>query len=215
MLSLVLGVGLVVVTRDSSSTMGPTPGPTTTTTSAIATPTGLDAALAGLLVAPPIQGTYNRDDWPTWVDADGDCQNTRAEVLIAESLDPVSLSADGCRVVTGRWVDLYTGATYTDASQLDIDHLVPLADAYRSGGLFFTAEQRRAFANDIEHPEALVAVSASANRSKGDQSPDQWTPAEASNWCAYATGWVAVKVRWQLSVTQPEHDALAAMLATC
>ncbi len=83
--------------------------------------------------APSPTVPYDRDLYGGWRDADGDCQDTRQEVLIAESLVPVALDSRGCRVVSGQWLDPYTGQTFTNPSDLDIDHFIPLAEAHRSG----------------------------------------------------------------------------------
>ena len=85
---------------------------------------------------------YDRDLYRHWIDADGDCQDTRQEVLIAQSLQPVVLDGRGCRVVSGRWFDPYTGQTFTDPGDLDIDHFIPLAEVHRSGGDIWTATLR-------------------------------------------------------------------------
>ena len=139
---------------------------------------GAGAKLGSLVVAPNHDlSTYNRSDWSVWVDDDHDCQDTRAEVLVTESRVPVTLTPDGCRVTNGEWLDEYTGTLFTVASQLDIDHTVPLANAHASGAWAWTAADRRSFGNDLNHPEALLALSRSANRTKGDVSPDEGKPA--------------------------------------
>lgn len=127
----------------------------------------------------------------------------------------VTLSLNGCDVVSGRWVDIYTGQAFTDPSLLDIDHMVPLANAHRSGGAGWDAGQKRDFANHLAITDALVAVSASANRSKSDRSPDQWLPPNGFIHCRYATAWVDVKYEWALTVTSAERDKLQEILTGC
>ena len=109
---------------------------------------------------------YNRNLYGGWRDADGDCQDTRQEVLIAESVTPVQLNSTGCRVVSGEWHDPFTGQTFTNPRDLDIDHFVPLAEVHRSGGSSWNPQRRRDYSNDLSYPGTLIAVSASANRSK-------------------------------------------------
>ena len=176
--------------------------------------------LRDLRVAPRDSGIeYDRDDWRHWIDADRDCQNTRAEVLISESVGPVSFQprddGDECRVIAGRWVGPWTGEVFTDASDVDIDHHVPLGHAHESGGWRWNSERKRAYANDLTDPVSLQATSRTVNRSKGKQPPDKWRPGESASWCRYAADWVSVKAKWELTVTPAESDALADMLATC
>ena len=156
---------------------------------------------------------YKRDHWKHWIDQDGDCHNTRAEVLLDEALGPVAL--DGCRVVSGQWIDLYTGIAVSDASVLDVDHMVPLANAHRSGGWAWDASRKQAFANDLRDDDHLIAVTASANRSKGAKSPEHWRPPDARYWCEYATDWARIKEAWNLSVTLAELAAIEDMLRGC
>jgi len=136
-------------------------------------------------------------------------------VLVIESTVQVTLSANGCDLVYGRWVDVYTGQVFTDPSLLDVDHMVPLANAHRSGGAGWDTTRKAAFANDLAISDALIAVSAAANRSKGDSSPDQWLPPTASAHCRYATAWIDVKYQWTLTVTSAEKSRLGQLLATC
>ena len=176
--------------------------------------------LNNLDVAPRCGGIeYDRQDWRHWIDADRDCQNTRAEVLIAESVAPVSFDpeddGDKCRVLAGRWVGPWTGEVFTDASDIDIDHHVPLGHAHESGGWRWNSERKRAYANDLTHPESLQATSAPVNRSKGKQPPDEWRPDATASWCRYAADWVTVKQNWELTVTASEVAALEEMLSRC
>ena len=138
---------------------------------------------------------YSRSLYPHWLDLDGDCRDSRHEVLAAQSTRRVRWSEDGCKVESGRWSDPYTGDTFTDPRQLDIDHIVPLAEAHRSGADHWPTGQRAAFAND---PDNLVAVDRSANRSKADGDPLSWLPPEVGQWCAYVDRFVAVKRKYRL-----------------
>ena len=159
---------------------------------------------------------YDRWEWRHWIDADGDCQDTRQEVLIEESVGLIIFTdADQCRVASGQWISPLTGATITDPNKLDIDHLVPLANAHRSGGHAWDADKKRAYSNDLPNPAHLVAVTASANRSKWAQGPEGWRPPNEGYWCQYAEDWVRVKVKWELTVTPAEFEALREMLGKC
>jgi hypothetical protein len=154
---------------------------------------------------------YSRDRFPHWSSQGGGC-DTRDVVL---QRDGVGVAiGEGCDISGGEWVSAYDGETFADPSDLDIDHMVPLANAWRTGAASWTDARREAFANDLDRPQ-LLAVSASSNRSKGDQDPSQWRPPQREFWCEYARSWVAVKAYWDLSVTADEKSALAEMLGTC
>ena len=144
---------------------------------------------------------YDRDDWGGWIDADGDCQNTRAEILIRDSQTKVSF--DGCRVVSGLWKLPYSGGSTTSASQIDIDHIIPLKWAHGHGGDRWSDARKKAFAND---PENLMATSSSANRSKGAKGPDEWMP--AINKCRYAQRWEGLIEKYGLLITTGEMEAI-------
>ncbi|MGQ0743972.1 MAG: GmrSD restriction endonuclease domain-containing protein [Acidimicrobiales bacterium] len=161
-----------------------------------------------------VPGGYSRDLFPTWSDLDANGCDARADTLIAESLTPVG-RRPGCEVVAGTWVSIYDGARVTDPASLDVDHLVPLAEAWRSGAAGWDASRRRAFANHIAYADHLIAVTRGSNRSKGDDPPHRWRPPRREAWCRYAVAWVSVKIAWSLSATTPERDALGQMLDTC
>ena len=111
-----------------------------------------------------------------WIDADKDCQNTRQEVLIAESLEKVTLDKKGCEVIKGKWHDAYTDKYFTYPNDLDIDHFVPLGEVDKSGGHEWPKNRKMKYANDLDDPEVLIAVDKSVNRSKGDKDPSDWLP---------------------------------------
>ena len=117
-----------------------------------------------------------------------------------------------CTVISGYWVDPYGGRAYTNPSDIDIDHFVPLANAWRSGAASWTTAKREAFAN---RPLGLLAVEDNLNASKGDKGPEAWKPPRTAYHCTYATKWVNVKHYWKLSVTSAEKGALSSMLSTC
>jgi hypothetical protein len=104
---------------------------------------------------------------------------------------------------------------FTVASDVDIDHTVALANAHRSGGWAWSTTTRTNFANDLGNLDALRPMDDGTNSSKSDKGPEQWKPPAASAWCNYATDWANIKIRWTLTVTQLEYNALAQMLATC
>ena len=159
---------------------------------------------------------YNRDDWPHWIYADMDCQDTRQKVLIEESVGLITFTdSDQCRVASGEWLAPFTGTTVADPNKLDIAQLVPLANAHRSGGHSWDADKKRAYSNDLTNPAHLVAVTAIANRSKGARGPEDWRPSDESYWCQYAADWVAIKLEWELKVTPAELEALGEMVRTC
>ena len=158
-------------------------------------------------------GRYSRKDWPHWIDEDNDCQNTRAEILIKSSQVPVKFKRNrGCNVSHGRWVDPYTGMTFTKASDLDIDHIVPLAHAHRTGGGSWSREMKRQFSND---PDNLIAVDDRANQEKGDKGPVRWKPPMQSYWCEYARRWKLVKEKYGLTIIEGEKSSLHIMTGFC
>lgn len=170
--------------------------------------------LRGLSVAREHSAGYSRALFPLWDDADGDGCDTREEVLLAEATRAPSRDAD-CRLSGGRWVSPYDDVTVTDPSELDIDHLVPLAEAWQSGAYAWTTATRQRYANDLGYPADLVAVTAHANRSKGDREPSDYLPPDASFDCTYEAWWVAVKWRWHLGVDRAEKAWLTDHLSAC
>ncbi|KOV75539.1 hypothetical protein ADL03_44770 [Nocardia sp. NRRL S-836] len=185
---------------------------------ALATPPNIPTAdtakaeLAGLTVrADGTMTGYSRDKFPHWITQSGTC-NTREAVLKRDGTDVVTDSS--CAATSGRWFSPYDGATWSAASDVDIDHVVPLAAAWRSGAASWTTAQRQAFANDMSGPQ-LIAVTDNVNQAKGDQTPATWKPPLTSYWCTYAKMWVHTKYRWSLSVNSSEKSALADMLGRC
>jgi hypothetical protein len=154
---------------------------------------------------------YSRDRFEHWSRQDGGC-NTRDLVLRRDGLG-VATGLD-CDITAGTWTSPYDGKTVTDPTKLDIDHVVPLANAWRTGASDWSDAQRERFANDMDTPE-LLAVTSATNRAKGDQDPSQWRPPQRGYWCTYARKWISVKSHWKLSITAAEKSALVDMLETC
>lgn len=181
-----------------------------------ALPTPVSAAtarsyLASLTVATENRTGYSRDLFPTWITISGTC-NTREYVIKRDGSNVVTNSA--CTATSGSWYSQYDGVTTTDPSTFDIDHVVPLAEAWDSGASEWTTAQRQSFANDVTRPQ-LIAVSASSNRSKGDDDPAEWVPTRSAYVCTYVRAWVQVKYYYALSVDSTEKSALQSYLAGC
>ena len=145
-------------------------------------------------------GEYNRDDWGGWIDEDGDGLNTRHEVLAEESLIKPIVSNN--KVVSGKWFDKYTGKYFTNPSDLDIDHLVPLKNAYISGASNWSKKKKSRYYNYLKYDNHLIAVSKSANRNKSDKSPVEWLPPNKDYQCEYVREWFKIKTAWGLTIEE-------------
>jgi hypothetical protein len=157
---------------------------------------------------------YQRSSFRHWVDADKDGCSTRNEVLLDEAFIAPDQAAP-CTLSGGEWYSAYDNLYISSPGGLDIDHLVPLAEAWDSGASQWTAEEREAYANDLGDARSLIAVSARSNRSKADQDPAQWLPSYEPYHCQYLTDWVATKMRWQLAVDDTERNTLSEATAGC
>ncbi|WP_093801039.1 HNH endonuclease family protein [Streptomyces sp. Wb2n-11] len=154
---------------------------------------------------------YSRDKFPHWITQSGTC-NTREVVL---KRDGTNVQQDSsCAAVSGSWYSEFDGATWTAASDVDIDHMVPLAEAWRSGASSWTTAQRQSFANDLSQPQ-LIAVTDNVNQEKSDQDPGEWLPPRTAYHCMYARMWVDVKHHWKLTVNSAEKSALQSVLNNC
>ncbi|MFB9964222.1 HNH endonuclease family protein [Sinosporangium siamense] len=170
------------------------------------------AQLAALEVRPsgPTTGYY-RTLFPHWNPVEASC-DTREAVL---KRDAIAVVTDAqCRSVAGTWYSPYDGVTWTMASDIDIDHMVPLSEAWKSGADRWNTARRQQFANDLGSSQ-LWAVTDSVNQGKGDKDPGVWMPPLESFHCAYARSWIDVKSRWGLAVDPAEKTALETALGTC
>jgi hypothetical protein len=201
LLAVVSSTAIVVPARPAAATPPNIPSKATA-----------QAELNGLTVA--AQGAtsgYSRSLFPHWIIISGTC-DTRETVL---KRDGTGVTVDSsCHPTSGRWYSPYDGATWTNASDVDIDHVVPLAEAWRSGASAWTTSRRQSFANDLSDPQ-LIAVTDNVNQAKGDQDPSTWQPPRTAYRCAYAKMWIASKYHWSLTLQSTEKSALQTMLNTC
>jgi hypothetical protein len=187
---------------------GAEPGATPTAASAAAATQELGALTVGTGLS---MAGYSRTRFHIWASQGGGC-DTR-DVVLKRQGDGVK-ATNTCKIYQGTWTSPYNTKTYTDPQALQIDHVVPLANAWLSGAKDWSDDKREAFANDLTRPQ-LLAVDGKDNESKGDQDPSQWKPPNHDFWCTYAKDWVTVKSYWKLTVTAAEKSALLDMLATC
>ena len=181
-------------------------------------PRSFDAlvVLDSLTVENEVNEGYDRDLFRHWIDDDGNGCDTRQEVLKRDSLTLPQIDPYRCKVIAGDWYSPYDGATWTDPSDVDIDHVVALKEAWGSGAWNWSSEKRRAFANDLSDSRSLMAVTDSVNQSKSDSDPSQWMPPRRDYRCTYLSIWLAIKARWSLSVDSSEEGAIRAQLReTC
>ena len=169
--------------------------------------------LRSLTVAPERPAGYDRELFPHWDYVGDDC-DVRDLVLISEARSGPS-TGRSCPVGSGRWFSEFDGVTVRDPGELDVDHMVPLAEAWASGARRWTTAVREAFANDSGYAGSLIAVTASSNRSKGDQDPAEWLPPRTAYRCTYVSEWIAVKWRWRIAVDATEQAALRVQVNAC
>ncbi|PKI89733.1 calcium-binding protein [Actinomycetales bacterium SN12] len=191
--------------------------------STVADTSSTDGATAlEVLATLPVKGRavktgYDRNLFgQRWLDVDRNGCDTRNDILLRDLV--ATTRAGSCRVMTGILNDPFTGRSISftrgqgTSELVQIDHVVALSDAWQKGAQQLTADQRATFAND---PLNLLAVDGSANAQKGDGDAATWLPKNKSFRCAYVARQVAVKATYGLWVTQPEHDAIAAVLSAC
>lgn len=156
---------------------------------------------------------YNRNDWPHWIDTDGDCQDTRHELLIETSKTPVSfINENQCKVLTGSWYDPYSGETFSDSTKLDLDHIIPLKWAHGHGGDKWPRERKKAFANDLDN---LLLVSASLNRQKGAKGLTEWLPPNHQYRCEYISKFIYVMEKYNLEFIPADKRIVKRMVNAC
>ena len=182
---------------------------------------GLDGKLDALSVANSLvvaneyPSGYNRDYFHHWITVDSAGCSAREHVLKQESKTFPQVHYP-CYVAAGDWYSAYDGVMVSDRGSVDIDHMVPLKEAWDSGAWKWDYATRERFANDVGDARALIAVTGSSNRSKSDNDPSQWMPSVSSYRCKYLGDWVAIKARWKLSMDPSEAGFVKKQLrGTC
>lgn len=170
------------------------------------------AAIPSLAIAPEINSAFNRETFGNWLDSDMDGCNTRNEVLLSEAINAPRIS-NKCVLSGGKWLSPYDGKYHDRATSLAVDHLVPLAEAWRSGASSWSSEQRQAFANDLDDPRVLNAITSSLNSVKKDKDLKSWLPEKGK--CEYIQAWVAIKARYSLTADEGEMAVIKKYLKSC
>lgn len=182
---------------------------------------------------------YNRTEWKHWIPYKGNsCWNVREEVLkrdavpgtinlISKSKDPVTSEKEACAIGivsksegstkietngSGQWIDPYSGDLIEDSSKIDIDHIIPLSKAAKSGGQSWNKEKKEKFANDLEN---LLATSAKENRSKGDKGPGEYMPPNKDYRCQYAKSYISIAHKYSLTINKKDSKVLNKTIKEC
>lgn len=170
-------------------------------------------ALNSLKIADEVRTGYKREMFKHWTSAGNGCDSRKA-VIISEAIVKPKIET-GCKIIGGEWLSIYDNVKVTDAGKLDVDHMVPLAEAWDSGAQAWDAKKREMYANDQTDSRHLIAVTGASNRSKSDQDPADWMPTNKSYWCEYLDNWISIKVRWNLSVDKKEKDFIINNIKSC
>ncbi|MGW7520440.1 HNH endonuclease family protein [Streptomyces sp. NPDC054796] len=205
MITIVRGLGAAALTTSLLTAAAPAVAEPAPAPERVSMP--VVEAIAALPAAEESRAGYKRSSFKHWVDADKDGCNTRAEVLIAEATGKPEVGP-GCTLTGGKWLSYYDGLATDNPRSLDIDHVVPLAEAWDAGASKWDAEKRERYANDLDAERSLVAVTAKHNRSKADKDPAQWWVPSADASCQYLSDWVSTKTRWRLALDEQERAAL-------
>lgn len=170
------------------------------------------AALPKLAVAAESDAAFDRESFGSWIDADMDGCNTRNEVLLAEAINAPKIGSK-CVLSGGKWLSPYDGKYHDRVTSLAVDHLVPLNEAWRSGASNWSAEQREAYANDLEDSRVLNAITSSLSAAKKDRDLKNWLPEKGK--CEYIEAWVAIKARYSLTVDEGEMAVIKKYYKSC
>lgn len=176
----------------------------------------IDDAIKVLKVAPESRTGYVRSKFKHWVNSDGNTSgcDARKSAIIRDAITKPTIEK-GCVLKGGKWISIYDNVQVIEAGKLDVDHMVPLAEAWDSGASKWTAEERQKYANDLSDPRHLISVTGASNRSKSDRDPAEWMPTNKSYECTYIANWVSIKIRWSLTVDEKELNAIKIISSKC
>ena len=166
----------------------------------------IEQAANALKVAPEDRTGYVRTKFKHWVGVGNGCDSRKAVIISEAVIKPVV--EKGCVIKGGEWLSIYDNVKVTDAGKLDVDHMVPLAEAWDSGASAWDDKKRELYANNQTDARHLIAVTGVSNRSKSDRDPAEWIPTNEKYKCQYIMNWVSIKVRWSLSVDEKELLAI-------
>ena len=206
------GVALVVTISIGATVAGGSPARTNASSKSAV---GGGSAI-GVLQNIPVQnergGGYVRALFEHWRDIDGDGCDAREQVLKRDSVTLPQVDPYSCKVIAGDWVSPYDGARWSDPTDIDIDHVVALKEAWDSGAWAWSSATRKAYANDTSDKRTLLAVTDNVNQRKSDKDPSNWTPPLKSYLCTYLGNWISVKARWNLSMDKSEWGRIKNLL---
>ena len=206
------GVALVVTISIGATVAGGSPARTNASSKSAV---GGGSAI-GVLQNIPVQnergGGYVRALFEHWRDIDGDGCDSRQQVLKRDSVTLPQVDPYSCKVIAGDWVSPYDGARWSDPTDIDIDHVVALKEAWDSGAWAWSSATKKAYANDTSDKRTLLAVTDNVNQRKSDKDPSNWTPPLKSYLCTYLGNWISVKARWGLSMDKSEWGRIKNLL---
>ena len=206
------GVALVVTISIGATVAGGSPARTNASSKSAVGGGSAIGVLQNIRVQNERGNGYVRALFEHWRDIDGDGCDSRQQVLKRESVTLPQVDPYSCKVIAGDWVSPYDGARWSDPTDIDIDHVVALKEAWDSGAWAWSSATRKAYANDTSDKRTLLAVTDNVNQRKSDKDPSNWTPPLKSYLCTYLGNWISVKARWNLSMDKSEWGRIKNLL---
>ena len=206
------GVALVVTISIGATVAGGSPARTNASSKSAVGGGSAIGVLQNIRVQNERGNGYVRALFEHWRDIDGDGCDSRQQVLKRDSVTLPQVDPYSCKVIAGDWVSPYDGARWSDPTDIDIDHVVALKEAWDSGAWAWSSATRKAYANDTSDKRTLLAVTDNVNQRKSDKDPSNWTPPLKSYLCTYLGNWISVKARWNLSMDKSEWGRIKNLL---